>query len=510
VTIFIFLGVFYGYYKCPWKIKLRILLGDRNMKLGDIKNLDPKKKTFFATFGRNMGNLTLGLDLSLRELREMSIIRNSVNEEPGDDAQRTLDPNHAQGLALHTLVGLIQTQILKDREVGIDTLRAKNLQKHIGESPYAVLQPMVCNIRDCKKGGEDLEFEWIERLLPNGEKVSLKSIIEVHLAATQPLSVVDGQHRRAGFDIAFDWLQKVCTERKYPLGLIKVIDTNNQGKYIDQEIHEFWQRVSNIAWGESHVKVEVHLGLNVREERQLFADLNNKGKAVDKSLSHSYDRSDSVNVFIEEELIPNIIKCGITVKDSSSWENDCGSILRKDINPITCMVMFGKTSSKKITPAQVADRKGVAIKFWQTVQKIKYFGSEGSRKKTVAAQPVVLQAIARLAFDLAYGRALLKDPKCLESLWLDISNGNLDFTHNNLVWGSLMLSSKDRNSRFKGINKYVHVPFGTNLDAGTHDPETGWVRYGQKRNDIYPRIGDVIRYKLRFAARPSVTKALQS
>jgi hypothetical protein len=61
----------------------------------------------------------------------MSIIRNSVNEEPGDDAQRTLDPNHAQGLALHTLVGLIQTQILKDREVGIDTLRAKNLQKHI-------------------------------------------------------------------------------------------------------------------------------------------------------------------------------------------------------------------------------------------------------------------------------------------------------------------------------------------------------------------------------------------
>ncbi len=480
------------------------------MKLGDIKNLDPQKKKFFATYGKNMGNVTLGLDLSLRELRDMSVIRNSQNEENGDEAQRSLDSNHADGLALHTLVGLVQTQILKDRLAGIDTTRVENLQKQIGQSPYAVLQPMVCNIRDCEKGGEDLEIEWIIRLLPNGEKLKINSILEVHLGSSQPLSVVDGQHRRAGFDIAFDWLLKVCSERKYPTNLIKVVDTNTQGNIIDQEIHDFWQRVLDIAWGDAHVKVEVHLGLDAKEERQLFADLNNKGKPVDKSLSLSFDRSDAVNVFIEEKLISNVIKCPISVKDTSVWENDTGALLRKDLNPITCMVMFGKTSSKKITPAQVDARKGIAIKFWETIQNIKYFGAEGSRKKTVAAQPVVLQAIARLAFDLAYGRTLLKDSSALERLWLEISSGKLDFTHKNIIWGSLMLSNQDRAATYKGLDKYIYVPYGTNLDAGTHDPKTGWIRYGQKRNDIYPRLGDVIRFKLGLSPRPSVTKALIS
>ena len=217
-----------------------------------------------------------------------------------------------------------------------------------------------------------------------------------------------------------------------------------------------------------------------------------------------------VRNFIEEKLISNVIKCPISVKDTSVWENDTGALLRKDLNPITCMVMFGKTSSKKITPAQVDARKGIAIKFWETIQNIKYFGAEGSRKKTVAAQPVVLQAIARLAFDLAYGRTLLKDSSALERLWLEISSGKLDFTHKNIIWGSLMLSNQDRAATYKGLDKYIYVPYGTNLDAGTHDPKTGWIRYGQKRNDIYPRLGDVIRFKLGLSPRPSVTKALIS
>jgi hypothetical protein len=471
------------------------------MKLGDIKNVDPKKKTFIATYGKNMGNITFGLDLSLRELRDMSIIRNSDNEKDGEEAQRQLDINHANGLAVHTIVGLIQTQIIKDKEQGVDTSRAENLQNQIGHSPYAVLQPMVCNIRDCKKGGVDLDIEWITRALPNGEMIKLQSIMEVHLASAQPLSVVDGQHRREGFDIAFDWLLKVCKNRKYPGTLISIVDTTSSGSIIDQETHDFWQRVLDIAWGEAHVKVEVHLGLNVREERQLFADLNNKGKTVDKSLSLSFDRSDAVNVFIEEELIGHEIKFPLFIKDSSTWEEDVGGLLRKDINPITCMVMFGKTSSKKITPAQVEARKGIAIKFWRSIEKIKGFGTQGSRKKTIAAQPVVLQAIARLAFDLGYGRAMLKDEQALQNLWIKVTNGTLDFSHSKTLWRSLMLNNAERSKLFKGIDKYVHIPSGTNLDAGTYDPETGWVRYGSKRNDIYPRLGDLIRFDLGLKSR---------
>jgi len=58
------------------------------------------------------------------------------------------------------------------------------------------------------------------------------------------------------------------------------------------------------------------------------------------------------------------------------------------------------------------------------------------------------------------------------------------------------------------MENYVHVPLGTNLDAGTFDSKTGWVRFGAKHNDIYPRIGDLIRYHLNFEPRKSVSRAI--
>ena len=60
------------------------------------------------------------------------------------------------------------------------------------------------------------------------------------------------------------------------------------------------------------------------------------------------------------------------------------------------------------------------------------------------------------------------------------------------------------------IDAYVHVPDGTNLDAGTYDEKNKWVRFGNKHNDIYPRIGDLIRYKLGFNPRASVKRSIEA
>ena len=72
-----------------------------------------------------------------------------------------------------------------------------------------------------------------------------------------------------------------------------------------------------------------------------------------------------------------------------------------------------------------------------------------------------------------------------------------------------MLDSDEREQRHKGVSEYVHVPVGTNLDAGTYDADNNWVRYGAKHNDIFPRVGDLIWYQLGFNPRPSVTKAIE-
>ena len=71
-----------------------------------------------------------------------------------------------------------------------------------------------------------------------------------------------------------------------------------------------------------------------------------------------------------------------------------------------------------------------------------------------------------------------------------------------------MLNTGDREKAHPGISKYVHVPEGTNLDAGTYDVQNNWVRYGSKHNDIYYRIADLIRFKMGWEPRPAVTRAL--
>ena len=168
------------------------------------------------------------------------------------------------------------------------------------------------------------------------------------------------------------------------------------------------------------------------------------------------------------------------------------------------------SKSKNITPSQVDDRKGFGKKFWTTIQQIQGFGSKRSRTKTVAAQPVVLKAVAKLANELMFGRDDIRNEENLIKLWKSIESGKLDFSHSNPIWRSLMLDPVTREKTHKGIENYVYVPLGTNLDAGTFDKDKNWVRYGSKHNDIFPRIGDLIRYELNFDPRPSVTKAINS
>ena len=49
----------------------------------------------------------------------------------------------------------------------------------------------------------------------------------------------------------------------------------------------------------------------------------------------------------------------------------------------------------------------------------------------------------------------------------------------------------------------------TNLDAGVVDRSNNWIRFGSKHNDIFPRLGDVVRWKVGLKPRPSVAKSLQ-
>ena len=469
-------------------------------------------QTFKALPGRNLGSMTLKLCMSLKQFTEMSWVANKVNNDGHANfseeavAQRSLNTAHARGLAQYTLMGLVNAQFRKMREQGKEiSQEIVDLVKQLPSGPYASLQPVTCNIRHIPFGGGDqISVKPVKDRYDNDTGVYDVVLSQAHL-----LYVVDGQHRRAGFEQVLDFLKHVNRNYQYPKKGIFVPQNHDFSSLMSERIHDFWQDVLETALVDSTLSVEVHLGLNAEQEQQMFVDLNEKGKKPGVSLVNSFDHADPINIFIADVLVKeNIINFKLSEIDQSDWHKDTGEMKRKDIKSICALLFLGKTSSNGATPVLVEERKEFAKKFWETICAVPNFGQSGARSKTVLQQPVMIQALAKLAYDLGYGTPQIKNQTHLAKLLEKIKVGSIDFSHNNLLWRCLFLDKDEREKLHPGVSKFVHVPIGTNLDAGTFDSDNGWVRFGSRHNDIRPRIGDLLRFELDFEPRPTVVKAL--
>ncbi|MDB3965607.1 DNA sulfur modification protein DndB [Amylibacter sp.] len=476
--------------------------------LGDLNNqVDSTGRWHHVLIGDNLGRRTLKFGMSLKDFIDGSSVGNRTNIEnieafSGEfHAQRNLDTTHANGLARYTLMGLVRAAI-RTIDGSVDEKILK-LRDQLGDPAYVSLQPVVCNIRTCSPNGTDLKIRDV------GEGRSLETgAYQVMIGAKQLMWVVDGQHRREGFNRVLEFLRKVNQMYKYPAkGLF--VPSGYNGDIIDLSIHNFWAKILEIALTQATITIECHLGLKEDEEQQLFYDLNSKGKKVIQSLAYQYDHTDPINKFISEEIVEgNLLGFKPSEKDVSDWQNDDGSISRKDVNTITCLLTLGKSNSKSATPAIVDTRRDYIKRFWKLVTTTSGFGEDKAKSKTILAQPVMLKALAKLAFDLAHGHQNIRNDADYKKLCNAIVSKELDFTHQNPLWRALLMPSEDREKEFSGISEYVYVPVDTNLDAGTYDKTNEWVRFGSRHNDIYPRLGDTIRYSLKLKPRPSITKVL--
>ena len=476
--------------------------------LGDLNDqVDSTGRWHHVLIGDNLGRRTLKFGMSLKDFIDGSSVGNRTNIEnieafSGEfHAQRSLDTSHANGLARYTLMGLVRAAI-RTTDGTVDP-KILELRDQLGDPAYVSLQPVVCNIRTCSANGTDLKIRDV------GEGRGLETgAYQVMVGAKQLMWVVDGQHRREGFNRVLEFLRKVNQMYKYPAkGLF--VPSGYTGDVIDYTIHNFWAKILEIALTQATITIECHLGLKEDEEQQLFYDLNSKGKKVIQSLAYQYDHTDPINKFISEVIVEgNLLGFKPSEKDSSDWQTDDGSLSRKDINTVTCLLTLGKSNSKSATPAIVEGRKEYLKRFWKIVTATPGFGEDKAKSKTILAQPVMLKALAKLGFDLAHGHQNIRDEASYKKLCESIISKQLDFTHQNSLWRALMMSAEDREHEFPGISDYVYVPADTNLDAGTYDKKNEWVRFGSRHNDIYPRLGDTIRYSLGLKPRPSIAKVL--
>ena len=458
--------------------------------LGDILDSGSGNELPIMTqIAHNMGNRTFIMSFPMKTFFERSIVANERGKNGGSVAQRPLNLPHATKLAKYMLKGLVHAAQFKreldKKEESTDLLA---LQKLLGKAPYVSMQPLVCNLRDIDPKLSNLRGE---RVLAEGTRETVG--FKVWLSQNHLLYVVDGQHRRKAMDLLFDFLNLAVTTQN--LGIKNNLLMPFKGE-LEMGMVTALQEIQQVANTFATVQIECHLGLDVDQERQLFHDLNNLGKKVESSLALQFDNSNPVNVYIKEELIDdeNILNWDVIEKDVPDWHDDQGEITRKDLVSINARLFLNKTNISGALPAIVDPRKTIVSQFWATIKTLPNLGKPGAKMSTVAAQPVVLKAIAKLTYDYAFGKK--SNSQLLDILLNNINN--VDFSHDNPMWRYYELSAEEKiEAKLTGLKEFLPTDDeGYNRDIGRYDSVVNTMRFGAKHNDIFPIISDMLRWKL--------------
>jgi len=293
----------------------------------------------------------------------------------------------------------------------------------------------------------------------------------------------------------FDFLSDVRASHKYPKkGSLFPVKDNFEASAEELAV---WNECSEVSRGFCTVATEIHLGLDIDQERQLFHDLNNLGKKLNVSMALVFDNSNPINRYIKDVLLDDILNWDAIEKDIVNWQDDSGQLPFKDLAAVNAHLFLNKTNISGATPPDIEAKKEVASRFWNAVKQIPGFGEPQAKMNTVAAQPVVLKALAKLTFDFAFSkRKGVTGDYCLEKLLDGI--GTLDFSHQNPMWRYYDLTEDERiEHKLVGLKEFLpSSDEGFNRDIGSYDATTKVMRFGAKHNDIYPIIADMIRWSL--------------
>ncbi len=459
---------------------------DKNKNINDMFIMGTEDKAFNIIAGYNLGNPTWVSDVSLSDFVEWSSIAN--NSDNGEITQRKLDINHAKNLAFFILKGLVASAIKrkqhKDNKEPSEVFEI--ILNNLGKKPYCALQPIVANIREIDPNKLNLSGE--KGRTPNGNCVGYRIIFP----KTYTWWIIDGQHRRYAAEMVIGWLKYVTTHRKYPLR-----DSLTEFKGNVQEEHiKVWEAALNCAKTFATIKIEFHLGLSIEQEQQLFHDLNNLGKKVNISLATEFDRGNSINNFISD-ILEKKLEIKLTDKEIKDWSKDQGKILKKDMMSINAIAFLNKTNAKNVSPKIITERKNIIEKLWYAIKNIPGFGENMAKTKTVAAQPVILKALAKITYDLMFSN---RAPSNGEDIFnkMIVNLNNVDFSHNNKMWQYYQLSDEERKNEFKDLSNFLpdqgKILAEKNRDIGLY--QNSVMRFGAKHNDIYPILADMIRWKL--------------
>jgi hypothetical protein len=454
---------------------------------------DINESPFNIFIGHNLGHRVFTMSVPFRKFYDISGVAN--DRESGPVAQRQLDENHAKKLAIYMLKGLVSAAKIK-REVNAkgNLEPFDTILRTLGEQPYFSIQPLVCNVRNVPPGGNGIGgIRGIRLETREGETAAFR----IFLAERHVLWVIDGQHRREAAKFVMGFLEDVRKTGKYPSR--SSILFKDKGKIVSEDEMLVWNEAYEASRSYATLTIEVHLGLNIEQERQLFHDLNRLGKKVDSSLAFQFDGSNPITQFIKRNLAGDL-GIAITESEPKDWNDDTGAMALKDLVAINAIGFLNKGNITGATPAVIEPREAPMMNLWSRIVEIPNFGSHRAREKTVAAQPVVLKALAKIAYDFNFNNRRPENSENLFQSFLDGIN-EIDFSHSNPMWRYYEISQQSRvDSGIEGLSAYLPEESDTaNRDIGSM--QGSYFRFGSKHNDIFPILSDMIRWSLKLPSR---------
>lgn len=125
------------------------------------------------------------------------------------------------------------------------------------------------------------------------------------------LSILDGQHRILALGYVNEQLQKEGRRLEKKIAAMKVKrrkfpEENGLGEELEQ-LEKLLEQLEarRLDLLESEISVQLYIGLDEEEERQLFGDINSKVQLVSKELGHSFDSTDALNTVIQQVVDHN-------------------------------------------------------------------------------------------------------------------------------------------------------------------------------------------------------------
>lgn len=458
-----------------------------------IEDGDTNEQPYNVFIGHNLGHRVFSMSVPFRQFHKISEVAN--DRDAGPVAQRKLDEAHGKKLAAYMLKGLVSAAKLRRIAANKEVPEAfSEVINKLGEQPYFSLQPIVCNIRGIALGGVGASgIRGIRLETRSGETACFR----VFLSERHVLWVVDGQHRRWAADQVLNFLNQVRVTGKYP-GKGGIV-LKEKGQEVSEAEMLVWNEAFDAARSYATLTIEVHLGLDIDQERQLFHDLNRLGKKVDASLAFQFDSSNPITHFIKQTLAGEL-GLQITEVETKDWAQDTGALVLKDVVAINALAFLNKSNIAGATPATVEPRQQAIVDLWANISEIDGFGQSGAKEKTVAAQPVMLKALAKIAYDLNFSNRQPEDAATLYQKFLE-AIPTIDFSHSNPMWRYYELTPEQREEH--GLTSLAaHLPEdkGTaNRDIGSM--QGGFMRFGAKHNDIFPILSDMIRWKVGLPSR---------